>query len=169
MRKRSGLLLLCALAAAGCAGKGGPGARPFVEAKDSLYVALPAVPPSVDSLLAPLGWAPGRFAAELRKEVRYQLNRKGLSTPEDSAGQAGRLEIRLDRYHAADYAGAARLTTAKGERDIPIRSRKKREERDDPTVDNIRSIAGDLAEAVGADPRRGKPQAEYPTFMMTPL
>jgi cell division septation protein DedD len=134
-----------------------------VEAKESLYVPRPAVPAAVDSVLAPLGWEPGKFAAELRKEIRYQLNRKGVATPDDSAGAAARLDVSVDRYEGKDYPGQARLTTPAGKREIGLRKppkRKASEERDDPTVDNIRIIAAKLAEDVRSDPRHVKKQPE---------
>lgn len=151
------------LGAIGCSGSGALRARPFVEAKDSLYVATPSIPSAVDSALAPLGWEPGKFAAELRKELRYQLNRKGVATPEDSAGAASRLEIAVDRYEGKDYSGQARLTTPAGAREIALSKPSKRkaaDERDDPTVDNIRTIASKLAEDVRVDPRHPKKQPE---------
>jgi hypothetical protein len=154
---------LCGIWAAGCAGGSGLRGRPYVEVKDNLYVPVPVVPPAVDSALVPLGWEPGKFAAELRKELRYQLNRKGVATPEDSAGAAARLDVSVDRYEGKDYTGQARLTTPAGAREIALRRSPKRnssEERDDPTVDNIRIIAAKLAEDVRSDPRHVKKQPE---------
>jgi hypothetical protein len=139
---------------AGCAGLR---SRPYVEAKDTLFVSLPAVPAAVDSSLSPLGWDSGKFAVELRKELRFQLNRKGVATPEDSAGVPARLEVALDHYQAADFAGAARLTTPAGSRAIPFGQKKKGSaEVRDPTIDDIRRIAGKLAEEARVDPRRRK-------------
>jgi hypothetical protein len=155
--------------AAGCAGGGSLRSRPYVEVKDNLYVAMPAVPSEADSVLGQLGWEPGKFASELRKELRYQLNRSGVATPEDSAGAAARLEIALESYAGKDYSGQARLTTPGGTREIPLRKPSKRkaaEERDDPTVDNIRIIAAKLAEDVRADPRHMKKQPEPFTGMI---
>jgi len=101
---------LCAILVAGCASTKKPSA-PIVEARKSLYVAPLVVPAGVDSLLAPLGWTPGRFAAELAKEIRFQLNRKGVATPRDSTGVPDRLEIQVDHYDPSDYAIKGHLTT----------------------------------------------------------
>ena len=141
---------------AGCAGSQFRD-RPYVEAKDTLFVALPVVPPVVDSLLAPLGWDSGKFAGELRKELRFQLNRKGVATPDDSAGTGARLEIAVDHYAAAGFSGLARLTTAAGDRDIRFSKQSKGSpEHQDPTIDDIRLMAGTLAEAARMDPRHRK-------------
>lgn len=155
--------LMACLWAAGCAGGGAARARPYVEAKDSLYVSMPTVPAEADSLLAKLGWEPGKFTAELRKELRYQLNRSGVATPDDSAATGSRLDIALDKYEGKEYAGQARLRTPKGMREIALRKPSQKqaaEDRDDPTVDNIRIIAAKLAAEVKADPRHVKKQPE---------
>lgn len=164
-------LLAAALAAcfgfAGCAPGYGLRARPYVEAKDTLFVGMPTVP-AVDSSLSALGWDSARFADELRKELRFQLNRKGIVTPDDSAGAGSRLEVALDRYAMMEFSGQARLTTPAGSRDIPFaKKRKGAPENRDPTIDDIRKIAASLAEETRADPRRpGKREAPFPGLQM---
>jgi hypothetical protein len=159
---------MACLWAAGCAGGGSVRSRPFVEAKGDLYVSAPAVPAEADSLLAGLGWGPGKFSAELRKELRYQLNRSGVATSDDTAAKA-RLEIAFDKYDGSEYSGKARLTTPSGSRDIPLRKPSQgraSHERDDPTVDNIRFIAETVAPQVKADPRRAQKKPEPFTGMI---
>ena len=169
MKARFILTLSAGLLAAGCAGSRWAGAQ-YVEAKDSVYVAVPTVPPAVDSLLAPLGWDSGKFALELRKEISFRLNRKGVATSEDSAGAKTRLEIAVDSYSAGDCAGRARLETPKGTREIPFREKRKaaREQRD-PTIDDIRSLATRLAESARTDPRHRKGDAEVTPGVMIML
>src|SRR3954470_24639398 len=127
--------LLGAFLAAGCASYKYR-AAPLVEAREPVYVAPLVVPANVDSLLAPLGWTPGRFAAELAKEIRFQLNRKGVATPKDLAAITYRLEIQVDHYDPSDYAIKGHLTTPAGARDIVFEKKSGAAEREDPTIDN---------------------------------
>jgi hypothetical protein len=86
-----------------------------------------------------------------------------VATPEDSSATAARLDIALDKYEGKEYSGQARLRTPKGMREIPLRKGsqgKAADDRDDPTVDNIRIIAAKLAAEVKADPRHVKKQPE---------
>jgi hypothetical protein len=153
------LAAACAILAVGCAGVK-PGSR-YVEARDSVFVALPAIPAGLDSELAPLGWDGERFAAELRKELRYQLGRKGVKAPEDSVASSGRIDVTLDRYANDDFAGRARLTAAAGRREIPFaKGRKTGADRADPTIDNIRIIAAAIAEGAWNDPKRAREEKE---------
>jgi hypothetical protein len=146
----------------GCAGSQGPKSGPIVEAKGPVFVAMPALPDSLDSALAPLGWGGGRFARELRKEIRYQFNRKGQATPEDSAQAKALLTVNVTAYAAAGgnaFAAAALLTTPSGARRMGFRKgpgRAEAPERDDPTVDDIRLIASSLVEDARRDPARSK-------------
>ena len=167
MKTRFFLLLSACLSCllAGCAG--GFRSRPYVEAKDNLYVAPPAVAPAIDSLLAPLGWDSGKFGLELRKELRFQLNRKGVATPDDSAGAKASLAISVIDYTAGTCYGRARLTTSDGTREIRFdKKRKGAEDQRDPTVDDIRMIASALAEEARVDPRHRKNRSEPFTGMM---
>jgi hypothetical protein len=160
--------LLCAVLATGCASMKSRTA-PVVEARKSLYVAPLVVPASVDSLLGPLGWTPGRFATELAKEIRFQLNRKGVATPQDS-GAPNRLEIQVDHYDPSDYAIKGHLTTPAGARDVEFAKKSGAAEREDPTIDNIRLIAENLAEKVRNDPNHKQAnKPDYHVMMLIPL
>jgi hypothetical protein len=160
---------LCAVLVAGCAATKKPSA-PIVEARKSLYVAPLVVPAGVDSLLAPLGWTPGRFATELAKEIRFQLNRKGVATPQDSTGVPDRLEIQVDHYDPSDYAIKGHLTTPAGARDVEFAKKSGAAEREDPTIDNIRLMAEKLAEKVRNDPNQKKgDKPDYNVMMLIPL
>lgn len=169
MKSRSSCALFCLFLAAGCAANKHR-AAPVVEERDTVYLAPLAVPAAVDSLLAPLGWTPGRFASELGKEIRFQLNRKGVATPQDSTRSRSRLEVRVEHYDPGDYAIKGRLTTPAGTRDIGFAKQSGAAEREDPTIDNIRLIAGNLAEQVRTDPKQKKgDKTDYPIWMMAPL
>lgn len=119
-----------------------------VSPREPLFVALPAVPDSVDSLLSRLGWVPGRFAQELRKELVFQFQKKGIATVEDSAAKST-LALILKEYVeggglSSRFAGTAHLKTSQGTRLFTIGKSDQRAqsiERADPTVDNIRLIA----------------------------
>lgn len=153
------LAAACAILAVGCAGVK-PGSR-YVEARDSVFVALPAIPAGLDSELAPLGWDGSRFAAELRKELRYQLGREGVKPPADSAAAGDRLEVTLEQYADAGFSGRALLTTRGGQREIRFVKRKKAGvDREDPTTDNIRLIAATLAEEARSDPKREREEKD---------
>lgn len=160
--------LLGAVLATGCASYKYRSA-PIVEARKSLYVAPLVVPASVDSLLAPLGWTPGRYATELAKEIRFQLNRKGVATPQDSTGVQDRLEIQVDHYDPSDYAIKGHLTTPAGTRDVEFAKKSGAAEREDPTIDNIRLMAENIAEKVRNDPNQRKAYTPAPTLMLIPL
>jgi hypothetical protein len=86
-RYASVLLLGAWLAGCGHTARNGSRENPpiAVGPKDLLFVAVPSVPDSVDSLLGRIGWGDGRFPRELQKEILFQLNRNGLATVEDSA------------------------------------------------------------------------------------
>lgn len=173
MRDRSTAWLAAGLAAcavAGCAGMA-RSQHPYVEAKDSLYVAMPVVAAAVDSQVAALGWAPGRFATELRKEVRYQLNRHGVATPDDSAQARSRMGIEVQQYASEVFAVKARLSTPAGTRDLDFRKEKGRAgepEREDPTLDRIRAIVGGLVESARTDPsrKRATQQSNVPAVLL---
>src|SRR5438128_1687314 len=92
----------------GCAGAAPAPEAPSValSPKDVLYLPLPAVADSVDSALGRLGWGGGRFAEELRKEVAYQFNRKGVAVTADSAGANSYLTLRVETYAQGRHGGA---------------------------------------------------------------
>ena len=136
----------------GCAGSGRSSVdQPHIAAdsKTKLFVSLLALPDTVDSALTHLGWGAGRFAQELRKEISYQLNRKGVATVEDSAVAQGFLTLSISEYaegggSPSRFSCEAQLRTAAGERRFTCAKSSKRAEsleRSDPTVDNIRLIA----------------------------
>jgi len=165
------LLTLCGLL--GCAGTAKPRPGGPVEASGSVFVALPAIPASLDSALAAKGWGDSRFAGELRKEIRFQFNRAGVQSPEDSAVAKGSLSLEVSDYAPAGAcAGAAVLRTGAGERKIAFRHEAPKEAgpaRDDPTVDDIRAMAEKLVAAARKDPAKAKRngEAEYnPTLLM---
>ncbi len=124
----------------------------YVKASEPLFVGLPAIPDSVDSLLGRTGWGSGRFAAELRKEIVFQFQNKGIPIVQDTAQAKSTLLLSMDKYQdgaglASNYSGNAMLKTPLGERQILFGKTSKRAqsiERADPTVDNIRSIAEGL-------------------------
>jgi len=78
----------------------------FASSKEALYVALPVVPGSVDSLLARMGWSGGRFAQELRKEIIFQLNRKGLAILQEPATLSDSAALRSTAAGSAGTASA---------------------------------------------------------------
>jgi hypothetical protein len=168
MKTRLGFAMLCALLAAGCASIKYRNAS-VVEARGSVYLPPLVVPASVDSLLAPLGWTQGRFATELAKEIRFQLNHKGVATPQDSAGVTSRLEIQVDHYDPTDYAIKGHLTTPAGARDIVFEKKSGAAEREDPTIDNIRLMAENLAEKARNDPSHRRTNTQAPVLMLIPL
>lgn len=150
--------------------------------KDALYVAVPAVPGSVDSALARMGWGSGRFAQELRQELVFQLNRKGIPTlpdtvtPADTSAARSSLAVRLSAYTEgggapSSFKGEAMLKTSLGERRFDFGKTPQRAEapeRADPTVDNIRQIAESIvAEACKAPETKKRPEPEpMPPLML---
>lgn len=123
-----------------------------VGSQDILFVSLPELSDTAQGSLAALGWGEGRFQSELRKEIAFQFQQKGVPLTEDSASAKAWLAVRLKDYqvgdHASGYRGDAGLKTAKGERQIPIRKPNtagKGPERPDPTMDHIRDIAASVA------------------------
>jgi hypothetical protein len=176
MKMKSAALALAALfcasmsgcagstAAQGADGKAAGDNKPpvFADAKNALYVSAPAVPDSVDSLLSRLGWGAGRFSSELRKEVVFQLNRKGVPTVEDSAAAKSFLAIGIGEYaegggSPSRYVGSARLRTPSGERLLTFAKaavRAEAPERPDPTVDNIRLIAEAVVSDAAKSPQK---------------
>jgi hypothetical protein len=178
--KGPALALLSAAVLFGCAHFSnrdrGPKTPPIaVGSKNSLYVAAPAVPDSVDSLLASVGWGGGRFSAELRKEIIFQFNRKGVAAVEDSLKADASLTSSVTGYvqdgASSHFEGGALLKTPAGERRIGFqkpRSRGQAPERDDPTVDNLRMIAAALVKESTKDPaaKKAKEKVEYVPQMM---
>ena len=144
--------------------------------KDVLFVPVPLVADSVDTLLGRIGWGEGRFSRELQKEILFQLNRKGVATVEDSAQAKSALLISVTGYDqgsgsSSRFEGSARLKTEAGERVIDFKkspARGEAPERQDPTVDNLRIIAATLVKEAGQDPRAKKrdPKPEYVPQMM---
>jgi hypothetical protein len=168
MNVRPYFAMLCAILATGCASIKYRN-TPVVEAHGSVYLAPLVVPAAVDSLLAPLGWTQGRFATELAKEIRFQLNRKGVATPQDSTGVKSRLEIQVDHYDPSDYAIKGHLTTPAGARDIEFKKQSGAAEREDPTIDNIRLMAENLSEKARTDPSHRRTNTQAPVLMLIPL
>ncbi len=168
MKIRTYLALLGALLASGCASIKYR-TTPIVEARGSVYLPPLVVPAAVDSLLAPLGWTQGRFATELAKEIRFQLNHKGVATPQDSTGVTSRLEIQVDHYDPADYAIKGHLTTPAGARDIVFEKKSGAAEREDPTIDNIRLMAENMVEKARTDPSHRRTNTQAPVLMLIPL
>lgn len=166
------LAILSASVLFGCAnfssqGRGAKQPVITVGSKNALYVSVPAVPDSVDSLLAGLGWGGGRFSSELRKEIIFQFNRKGVAAVEDSLKADASLIPSVTGYvqggPSSYFEGNALLKTASGERRIEFKKPKSRgqaPERDDPTVDNLRMIAGALVEESRKDPKSKKAKEE---------
>lgn len=158
--------LLLALCLAGCAGSGGRAGSPDPEAvavgaKDPLYVGLPEISDTVLADLAARGWGDGRFQSELRQEILFQFNRKGVPTVEDSAAAAATLAVRIDAYGsgegASGFRGGARLRKAETRREYAFRKTKSKAaapSRQDPTVDNIRAIAESVVSGAWKSPRR---------------
>lgn len=156
---------------------GSPEKSPIsVGPKDVLFVAVPFVPDSVDTLLGRIGWGNGRFSRELQKEILFQLNRAGLATVEDSAQANSALRVSVTGYDQGSgatsrFEGNARLRTGAGERVILFKkspARGEAPERPDPTVDNLRMIASTLVNEARRDPEAKKPAAkpEYVPQMM---
>jgi hypothetical protein len=155
---------LAALVFAGCAAiapKADANAKTVsVNGTEALYVAPPIMADTVDTLLARIGWGEGRMSQELRKELIYQFNRRGVATVEDSAAAKASLAIVLSEYvqgggTASHYAVDALLKTGNGERRIALRKVPKgaaAPEREDPTLDNIRLIASSMVEESRKDP-----------------
>jgi len=168
MKIRSYLALFGAILASGCVSINYRKTA-VVEAHGSVYLPPLVVPASVDSLLAPLGWTQGRFATELAKEIRFQLNHKGVATPQDSSGVTSRLEIQVDHYDPTDYAIKGHLTTPAGARDIKFEKKSGAAEREDPTIDNIRLMAEKLAEQARTDPSHRRTNTQAPVLMLIPL
>lgn len=126
-------------------------------AKDRLFVSRPALADTALASLSSLGWGEGRFQAELRDEIVYQFQRKGVPTVDDSTAAVAWLAVRLDSYEngpeGVGYLGSGWLRKTHGERKLPIEKKKAKDpERKDPTVDNIRAIA----EAVVSQARKPK-------------
>ncbi len=159
-----------ALFYAGCAGI--PASQPqpasvAVTGKEVLFVADPVIADSVDTLLSGLGWGGGRFSRELKKEMIYQFNRKGVAVAEDSSKAKAGLAVSCAQYSrdgsSTHFRFGAILTTPAGERYITVEKvpqRAEAPERDDPTVDNIRMIATSLVEQSGKDPSEAKKKAK---------
>jgi hypothetical protein len=157
---------------AGCAGNSnsarGKEAVPVtVTPKDVLFLPIPETADSVDAALTPLGWGGGRFAAELRKEIAYQFNRKGVAVVEDGSQAAASLTVRVEaflqgRKTVARFEGFAILKTPQGERRIAFGKAKtggaEAPDRDDPTVDRIRSIAETVVASARENPEIKKKQ-----------
>lgn len=177
---RPAIALLSAIALFGCANFSGQGrvakSPPVtVGSKIALYVAAPSVPDSVDSLLARIGWGGGRFPEELRKEIVFQFNRKGVAVVEDSLQADASLMPSVTGYvqdqASSHFEGSALLKTPAGERRIGFKKPKaggRAPERDDPTVDNLRMIAAALVEEARKDPsaKKAKEEFEYVPQMM---
>jgi hypothetical protein len=168
--------ILSAFFLAGCAGSANPGISPdpnavAVSPKEPLFVRLPEIPDSILAGLAALGWGDGKFQGELRQEILFQFNRKGVPTVEDSSAAVAFLAVRIDSYGpgsgggAAGYRGVARLRKAESERVFSFSKGKSRAEppaRRDPTVDNIRAIAESVVSGAWKPPSPDKPKAEPP-------
>ena len=161
IRALAGLAIVAACA--GCAGapaksKAEPAAV-AVTGKEILFLANPVLADSVDTLLSGLGWGGGRFAGELKKEIAYQFNRRGVAISEDTAKAKASLILTLSQYErngsSTRFSLEALLNTPAGQRKIAIQKAPKgaeAPERDDPTVDNIRTMATALVEEAGKDP-----------------
>ncbi len=116
---------------------------PSMNSHSLLFVEKPSLPDSADSLLASQGWGQGRLAAELRKEIVFQCEKKKIPITEDSAKANCWLGVRLDDYvqgngNPSRYSGWARLSNQKKTRQIPFGKKSGDDERSDPAVDNIR-------------------------------
>lgn len=173
LRYASVLLLATWLAGCGHTSRNGSRKNPpiAVGPKDVLFVALPSVSDSVDTLLGRIGWGDGRFPRELQKEILFQLNRNGVATVEDSAQAKSALMVSVTGYDqgsesSSRFEGSARLRTEAGERVIDFKkspARGESPERLDPTVDNLRMIASTLVKEARNDPKAKKkaPNPEY--------
>jgi hypothetical protein len=167
----TGLLLGCA----GIATSTQPTCVLSVSAREPLFVALPVVPDSVDTLLSQIGWVPGRFAQELRKELIFQFHKKGMGTIEDSAAKST-LALTLSEYVEGGglpsrFVGTVLLKTSQGSRLFKIGKAEQRAasiERPDPTVDNIRLIAEMVVKEACRAPRNKKaPNSDFnPPMLM---
>lgn len=139
-----------------------------VEGKEALYIAPPQVADSVDSALSRIGWGGGRMSRELRKELAYQFNRKGVATVEEGAPAPDTLTVELSDYAqgngtASRFAVDATLRTPAGKRRIAFRQEPKgagAPERDDPALDNIRKIAATLLKESRKDTAAEKGKAK---------
>ncbi len=162
----------------GCAGIASSPQSPAVlsvSAREPLFVVLPAVPDSVDTLLSRIGWVPGRFAQELRKEIVFQFHKKGMGTVEDSAAKSV-LALALSEYVEGGglpsrFVGTVLLKTSQGSRSFKVGKAEQRAasiERPDPTVDNIRLIAELVVKEACRAPRNKKvPNSEFnPPMLM---
>ncbi len=167
----TGLLLGCA----GIASSPQSPAVLSVSAREPLFVVLPAVPDSVDTLLSRIGWVPGRFAQELRKEIVFQFHKKGMGTVEDSAAKSV-LALALSEYVEGGglpsrFVGTVFLKTSQGSRSFKVGKAEQRAasiERPDPTVDNIRLIAELVVKEACQAPRNKKaPNSDFnPPMLM---
>lgn len=177
-RSASAFLLAACLAGCGHTARNGNRANVPIEVgrEDILFVAVPTVPDSVDTLLGHIGWGEGRFSRELHKEILFQLNRKGVATVEDSGQAKSALIVSVTGYlhgsgSSSRFEGNARLRTEAGERVIGFKKtpgRGEAPERQDPTVDNLRQIASTLVKEAREDPDAKKvdSKAEYVPQMM---
>jgi hypothetical protein len=173
LRYASVFLLTACLVACGLIGRSGSRKNPpiLVGPKDVLFVAVPTISDSVDTLLSRIGWGEGRFPRELHKEILFQLNRKGVATVEDSAQAKSALLVSVTGYvqgagSSSRFDGSARLRPEAGERVIGFKKKPDRgeaPERQDPTVDNLRMIASTLVEEARKDPdaRKAVPESEH--------
>jgi hypothetical protein len=66
-----------------------------VGIKDRIYMSQPSLSDPDMANLSALGWGDGRFQAELRKELAYQFQRKGIPTVEDSVTAVAWLSVSL--------------------------------------------------------------------------
>ncbi|MEO6095533.1 MAG: hypothetical protein ABIW76_07605 [Fibrobacteria bacterium] len=165
---------------AGCGHTGGNGIRKnpaiAVGSKDVVFVPVPLVSDSLDTLLGRIGWGEGRFPRELQKEILFQLNRKGVATVEDSAQANSALLVSISVYEqgsgaSSRFEGFARLRTGVGERVIDFKkspARGEAPERQDPIIDNLRMIASSLVDEARKDPNSKKtdPKSDYVPQMM---
>jgi hypothetical protein len=164
------LFLGACLAGCGHTARTGSRANPpiAVGPKDLLFVAVPSVSDSVDTLLGRIGWGEGRFSRELQKEILFQLNREGVPTVEDTAKANSVLTVSVTGYvqgtgSSSRFEGSGRLRTGAGERVIDFKkspARGEAPERQDPTVDNLRLIASTLVKEAQKDPNAGKTEAK---------
>lgn len=170
----SGLAILAILFWNGCASLRTPvSTKPaiYVSSKEPLFVGIPVVPDTVDSLLSHVGWGVNRFAQELQKEIVYQFNQKGIPTLPDSVGAKSILLVSLSTYVEAEgspssFTGNAILKTTQGEKPIRFGKAEKRAqalERSNPTVDNIRMIAEAIVTEARKQPVKPREEKRDPT------
>jgi hypothetical protein len=173
------LLLAAWLAGCGHTVRNGGRENPTIAvgSKDVLFVAIPSVSDSVDTLLGRIGWGDGRFSRELHKEILFQLNRNGVPTVEDSTQAKSALMVSVTGYvqgsgSSSWFKGRARLKTETGERVIEFeksQARGEAPERQDPTVDNLRMIATTLVKEAREDPdakKKGSDSEYIPNMML---